>query len=70
MKGSNCRWLKLLLRQGFDPWPRNIHMPQVRPKKRKKIEKRGTIGSNSSIPRHVLKRTEDMYSNKNIYMNV
>ena len=31
--------LGLLLWQGFDPWPRNFHMPQVWPKKKKKKEK-------------------------------
>ena len=26
-------WLGLLLWHGFDPWPRNFHVPQVQPKK-------------------------------------
>ena len=29
-------WLRLLLWHGFDPWPRNFHMPWVLPKKKKK----------------------------------
>ena len=26
-------WLRLQLQLGFDPWPRNFHMPRVRPNK-------------------------------------
>ena len=29
-------WFGLLLWHGFDPWPRNFHMPWERPKKKKK----------------------------------
>ena len=29
-------WLRLQLQLGFDPWPRNFHMPLVQPRKRKK----------------------------------
>ena len=32
--------LKLLQSCGFDPWPRNFHMPQVQLKKKKKKEKK------------------------------
>ena len=28
----SLQWLWLLLWRGFNPWPRNFHMPQVRPK--------------------------------------
>ena len=37
-----------LLWQGFDPWPRNVHMPQVQPKEKKvtfcKMRRRGDKG--------------------------
>ena len=33
----SLQWLKLLLCKGFDPWPRNLHMPWVQKKKKKKI---------------------------------
>ena len=33
-------WFGSLLRHGFDPWPRNFHMPQVQPKKTKKKKKK------------------------------
>ena len=33
-------WLGLLLRLGFDPWPRNFHTPWVRPKIIKRKEGR------------------------------
>ena len=29
----SLQWHGLLLGDGFDPWPRNFHMPQVQPKK-------------------------------------
>ena len=29
----SLQWLGLLLGDGFDPWPRNFHMPQVQPRK-------------------------------------
>ena len=33
-------WLRLHLRLGFDPWPRNFHVLCVWPKKKKKKKKR------------------------------
>ena len=35
--------LGLLLWHKFDPWPRNFHMPQVWPKKKKKERKKGNV---------------------------
>ena len=32
----SLQWLGLLLWCGFDPWPRNFHMLEVQPKKKKK----------------------------------
>ena len=29
----SLQWLGLLLSLGFDPWPRNFHMPQLESKK-------------------------------------
>ena len=32
-----------LLWHGFNPWPRNFHMPQMRPKKKKKKKKKSVV---------------------------
>ena len=34
----SLQWLGLLLWHGFDPWPKNFHMPWLWPKKKKKEE--------------------------------
>ena len=38
VKGSvlSMQWLRSLLWWGFDPWPRNFHVPRAWPKKKKK----------------------------------
>ena len=36
----SLQWLGLLLGHGFHPWPRNLHMPWVWPKKKKKKKKK------------------------------
>ena len=36
----SLKWLRLLLWQGFDPGPRNFHMPWAWPKKQNQINKK------------------------------
>ena len=36
----SLQWLGLLLWCGFDPWPKNFHMPQAQPKKRERASAR------------------------------
>ena len=38
----SLQWLGSLLCCGFSPWPRNFHMPQAWPKKKKKSSKKIT----------------------------
>ena len=37
----SLQWFGLLLRLRFSPWPENVHMPLVWPKKKKKKKKKG-----------------------------
>ena len=51
-------WLRSLL--GFNPWPRNIHMPQARPKQ-----------TNKTNPSHPQKsKTKKLYSVGLIYLSI
>ena len=34
----SLQWLGSLLWRGFHPWPRNLHMPQVRPRQNKQTQ--------------------------------
>ena len=38
-------WRRLQLWFGFDPWPRNYHMPRVRQKKKKKKKKKELVNA-------------------------
>ena len=39
----SLQWLRSLLCCGFSPWPRNFHMPQAWPKKKKKKFKKNHV---------------------------